>query len=114
MDWRPRWKRKKEKKAKKEKKEKAVGKRFRHLKFTKKRLFIFAELIVLGEILIYVFFVNRSLSTNFLPAIIERLSFIYLYLTQNLIMLLLVLAFIGFTAFMILGRRSLAKKEKGK
>ncbi len=114
MDWRPKWKRKKEKKEKKKGKEKAVGKRLRHLKFTKKRLFIFAELIVLGEILIYIFFVNRSLSTNFLPAIIERLSFIYLYLSRNLIMLILVLAFIGFTLFMILGRRSLAKKKAKK
>ncbi len=112
MDWRPKWKTKKKKKTKKEEKEKAAGKRLRHLKFTKKRLFIFAEMIVLGEILIYVFLVNRKLSTNFLPVIIERLSFAYVYLTRNLIMLILVLAFIGFTAFMIAGRRKLARKKK--
>jgi hypothetical protein len=111
MDWRPRWKVKREMKKKKEH-EKAVGKRLRHLKFTKKRLFIFAETIVLGEILIYIFLVNRKLSTNFLPVVIERLSFFYLYLTQNLMMLILVLAFIGFTVFMMLGRRSLGKKKK--
>lgn len=114
MDWRPKWKIKKKKKGKKTGGEKAAGKRLRHLKFTRKRLFIFAELIVLGEVLIYIFLVNRSLSTNFLPTMIERLSFAYLYLTQNLIMLVLVLAFIGFTAFMIAGRRKLARKKTGK
>jgi hypothetical protein len=115
MDWKPKWKGKKEKKKEKKKgKDKATGKRIRHLKFTKKRVFIMAELIILGEVLIYIFFVNRSLSTNFLPTIIERLTFIYQYLMQNIIMLLLVIAFVGFAVFMVIGRRKMAKKKKGK
>jgi len=52
MDWKPKWKKKREKKKKGKGKEKSIGKRFKHLKFTKRRLFIIAEMIILGEILI--------------------------------------------------------------
>ncbi len=38
-------------------------------RFTKKVIMIYIEIIVLGELLIYIFFVNRYLSMNFLPTI---------------------------------------------
>ena len=38
-------------------------------RFTKKVLFIYLEIIVLGELLIYIFFVNRYLAMNFMPTL---------------------------------------------
>ncbi len=38
-------------------------------RFTKKVLFIYFEIIVLGELLIYIFFVNRYLAMNFMPTV---------------------------------------------
>jgi hypothetical protein len=65
--------RKRDKKAGKEKKPKKKGKPL-HLKFTKKRLLIMAETIVLGEILIYIFLVNPHLRDNFLPTLNYQLT----------------------------------------
>lgn len=41
----------------------------RFKKFTKKRLFIMAEIILLGELFIYIFFVNPHLRNNFIPTL---------------------------------------------
>lgn len=61
------------KKAKKEKKPKKRGKPL-HLKLTRKRLLIMAEIIVLGEILIYIFLVNPHLRENFIPTLDYQLA----------------------------------------
>lgn len=71
-------KRKKEKKPSKEKKPekkvavKEVKKKGRRL--TKKRLMIMAELIVLFEVLIYIFLVNPHLRDNFVPTLNYQLA----------------------------------------
>jgi hypothetical protein len=41
----------------------------RFKKFTKKRIFIMAEIILLGELFIYIFFVNPHLRNNFIPTL---------------------------------------------
>ena len=66
-------KKEKPKKTKEEKKPKKKGKPL-HLKFTKKRLLIIAEIIILGEILIYIFLVNPHLRENFIPTLNYQLT----------------------------------------
>jgi hypothetical protein len=41
----------------------------RRKRFTKKVITIYIEIIVLGELLIYIFFVNRYLAMNFIPTV---------------------------------------------
>ena len=50
-------------------------------KFTKKRIFIMAEIIILAEVLIYIFAVNPHLRDNFLPTLNYQIA----NLPQNLI-----------------------------
>lgn len=117
MDWKPRWKtgKKKDKKKKKGKGGKEALK-LKHLKFTKKRIFIMAEIIVLSEILIYIFLVNRSLSTNFLPTVIQGMASAYIYLMQNRILLLIIPAIIVFIVlFLVMKRKKIKpRKKRGK
>jgi hypothetical protein len=56
-----------------EKKEKKPRKPL-HLKLTKKRLLIMAEIIILGELFIYIFLVNPHLRENFMPTLNYQLS----------------------------------------
>ncbi len=60
-------------KHRKKKKPKKKGKPL-HLKLTKKRLLIMAEIIILGEFLIYIFFVNTHLRENFIPTLNYQLA----------------------------------------
>lgn len=56
----------------KDKKEKKKGKKPgkpMHLRLTRKRLLIMAEIIVLGELFIYIFLVNPHLRDNFIPTL---------------------------------------------
>jgi hypothetical protein len=46
----------------------------RHLRFTKKRLLIMAEIVVLGNLLIYIFLVNQHLRSNFIPTLIYQIA----------------------------------------
>ena len=57
-------------KSSKKKKEKKHGKP----RFTKKRILITGEIIVLGEILIYIFLVNPHLRMNFIPTLNYQLT----------------------------------------
>lgn len=77
----PRGKRVKEKKEKKPR----IPRRKR---FTKKVILIYIEIIVLGELLIYIFLVNRYLSMNFTPTIRFHFEGFISYI-QNLLNILL-------------------------
>lgn len=64
---------KKPEKDKKGKKHKKKGRPL-HLRLTKKRLLIMAEIIALGEIMIYIFLVNTHLRDNFIPTLNYQLA----------------------------------------
>lgn len=74
-------------KEKREKKEKMPGIPKKR-RFTKKVIFIYLEIIVLGELLIYIFLMNRYLSMNFLPTVMFHFDGFVTYLT-NLVNVLL-------------------------
>jgi len=70
----PRAKRKKEKKPRIPRKK----------RFTKKVVMIYIEIIALGQLLIYIFFVNRHLSMNFMPTVRFHFNGFYSYLLNIL------------------------------
>jgi hypothetical protein len=55
-------------------------KRHRLKMFTKKRIIVMAEIVILGELFIYIFLVNQQLRDNFLPTLNYQLSNLPAYL----------------------------------
>jgi Na+-transporting methylmalonyl-CoA/oxaloacetate decarboxylase gamma subunit len=84
----------------KEKKEKKPGIPKKR-RFTKKVIFIYLEIIALGELLIYIFLINRYLSMNFLPTVRFHFDGFVTYLT-NLINVLLAGNFSAFAQVLLM------------